>query len=298
MFKKLFGGLMGGSAKAEAGPNFEQRRKTARRPCKLEVEIFYGKSSSLGTVVDMGVGGLRLQTDSPLTLKNKALLRVTYPEPIPKHDQMTVECLTRWTKMREADSNQFIGVEFKDPKGLGKSWVKAKMQDIGFRPYNIRDQRSNFRVKCRLPATLSGSGGVKCLLLDVGIGGFQVSLRQPVRAGATIKLKLDEHPQLGKAVYSGTVRHQQHPDPSAPFGYGCSFVSLEPEQEEALKEFLISEHAVQWEKVSEWSHFLYDAVGTESATDDVEIPDLESIMEETEVAEETEAPEAEAPAED
>lgn len=294
MFKKLFGGLLG-SSETPSAPNFEQRRKTARRASDIAIEASLGRSSFPVTVVDMGIGGLRLHNQSPRKLKNKAVLKLTYPEPIPKHDTLTIDAVIRWTKVRHSDSSQFIGVEFKDQKSMGKSWVKAKMGDLGFRPYNIREQRKNYRVGAKLPASLDiGAGAVNCAIKNIGLGGFLVNLRKPIRAGATISLKIGDNPSLPSTTYTATVRHQQHPDPGSPFGYGCAFTELSAEQEDALRSFLIEQSEAQWEKAAEWSDYLLETYTSEEDNEDVEIPDLESILaEEPDEQEEAEEPEPE-----
>ncbi len=280
MFKKLFGGFRAGRTEESPAESLSQRRKSARRPCDVEVEVSLGRKSSYVQMVDMSVGGLRLHSAASLGFKNKSVVRVTYPEPIPKVDALTVEGLVRWIRDHESDGSQSIGIEFKEPKSLGRSWVKAKMEDFGFRPFNLRDQRSNFRVSCRIPALLEfGDSMIKCSIKNVGLGGLFINLRQPMRAGATIAVKIGDHPQLANTVYKVTVRHEQQLDPADPFGYGCSFAGLEANQEKVLREFIVQQSQTQWENSTHRSSVdYYDDFSEPDEADDVEIPDLESIL--------------------
>ena len=279
MFKKLFGGFRSSRAAESPTENFAQRRKSARRPCDVEVEVSMGRKSSYVQMVDMSVGGLRLHSAQPLGFKTKSVVRVTYPEPISKVDVLTVEGLVRWTRDHESDDSQSIGIEFKDPKSLGRSWIKAKMEDFGFRPFNLRDQRTNIRVACRIPATLElGGAAVKCSIKNVGLGGLFINLRHPVRAGAAIAVKISGHKYLADGVYEVTVRHEQQLDPADPFGYGCAFSGLKPDQEKALREFISLQSQTQWETVKSHGVDYYDDFSDPSEADDVEIPDLESIL--------------------
>lgn len=280
MFKKLFG-LGKGSAEPETR-SLEQRRKASRRPCAIEVECNVGKKGYMAQVVDMSVAGLRLHSDSPIPVKPKSVMHVTYPEEIRKVESLTTECIVRWSKMRESDSSQFIGLEFKDPKALGKSWVKAKMQDVGFQSWNLKELRAHHRVEAHLPATLDVAGEQRtCELVNIGLGGIFIRLHQALRAGASVAVKVADSPNLPGSVYKVVVRHQQQVDPGDPFGYGCAFESLRPDQEEAIKEYLVTQHAENWERTEEWPDLLYVAASN-AAAEEVAIPDLASILEDSE----------------
>ena len=278
MFKKLFGGMMGGRVEATAPQSFEQRRKMARRPCEIEVEAIVGKSGSMVNVVNMGVGGLCLHSSSPLRVKPKTLVRVTYPDFIPKHDVLTTECLVRWSRNRNEDGSQFIGVEFKDQKALARSWVKSKMQDLGFQSYNLKEQRAQHRVVAQLMGTLDlGGSSMDCAIVNIGLGGLFIQLRNPLRAGATIEVRVAKNPRLPSTTYTVTVRHQQQPEPGDPFGYGCAFNGLRSEQAEAIREFMIEQKEIVWERTEEWPDLLYAAASNAQA-EEVVIPDLASIL--------------------
>lgn len=280
MFKKLFG-LGKGPAATEAR-SFEQRRKASRRPCAMEVECNVGRKGYMAQVVDMSVAGLRLHCDSPMPVKPKSIVHVTYPEEIRKVESLTTECIVRWSKMRESDSSQFIGLEFKDPKALGKSWVKAKMQDVGFQSWNLKELRAQHRVEAHLPATLDVAGEQRtCELVNIGLGGIFIRLHQALRAGASVAVKVTDGSSFPGSVYKVVVRHQQQVDPGDPFGYGCAFESLRPEQEEAIREYLVTQHAENWERTEEWPDLLYVAASN-AAAEEAAIPDLASILEDSE----------------
>ncbi len=278
MFKKLFAGLKGGPPTVEVERSFEQRRKGARRPCSIDVEAVVGRQSYRAEVVDMSVGGLRLRCDNPMPVKPKGAVRLVYHQPIPKHDVLVTETVVKWVKLRQADGAQFLGVEFKDPKALARSWVKAKMSELGFQSYNLKEQRAQHRVRTHIRADLDLVGtSVRAVVTDLGPGGCQFQVLQPVRAGATVTLNLHDHRFLPSDTYIGLVRHQQQADPGDPFGYGCAFQSLSASQVQALQNFLVEQHEQNWERLDPWPDPLYAGL-TSAAPDDVEIPDLASIL--------------------
>lgn len=258
--------------------SFEQRRKLARRPCEIEVEVNLGRKGFMATVVDLGPGGLRLRFEQPMKLQPKTLLRVTYPDTLPKHDVMTVEGLVRWSQPRQSDQADFVGLEYKEQKALARSWVKAKMHDLGFSSYNLREQRTAHRVIAQLPGRLEVGETVRpCAVINLGLGGLYLELRQPLRAGALIDVRLDASPRFPGTTFRAMVRHQQQMDPGDPFGYGCSFPQLSAEQVEALEAFLIAQHQENWERLEPWPELLA-SLSTGPAADEVEIPDLASIL--------------------
>lgn len=253
MLKKLFGDLFGKKLENEApAPTLEQRRKAVRRPCDFEVEGWLGKRAFTARVVDIGVGGMCLCLDEPVTLKQQTVVSVTYPEQLRNCESLTVDTLARWTRMRPHDGAQLVGLEFKDPKGMGKSWVKVKMHDLGFASYNIREQRKHIRVTGGFKATVQIAGeAVPCAVKNVGLGGVYVELPKPLRAGATVTLRVLENADLPSAGLEVTVRHQQHTDPSDPFGYGLAFNDLEPSFRAALESYILKRQADLFEKESE-----------------------------------------------
>lgn len=282
MLKKLFGDLFGKKLENQKSPSLEQRRKAVRRPCDIEVEGWMGKRAFNATVVDMGVGGMCLRLESPIPLKNQTIVSVTYPEPLRNCDNLTVDLLARWTRTERSDGSQLIGLEFKDPKGMGRSWVKVKMQDIGFASYNIREQRKDVRVPCRLKATVQiGGEAVPCQVLNIGRGGVYVQMMKPLRAGATVTLRLLESAHLPSATLQVTVRHQQHSDPSDPFGYGLAFQEIDPEFQELVGDYVLKLQAddLEVEPAARAGDAFFDQSDEEA--EDVEIPDLQSIMDET-----------------
>jgi c-di-GMP-binding flagellar brake protein YcgR len=291
MLKKLFGGLLRGrNQSSQEELTFEQRRKAARRPCHFEVECRLGRSDFTAEVVDMSAGGIRIHVHEPVKLKPKSILHLTYLDS--KDVVQTVECLTRWTRERDADGSMFAGVEFKDPKGLGRSWVKSKMQEIGFRPYNVREQRHDYRVNCRLKAQVNLGGTlVPCQVKNVGLGGLFIELSKPIRAGAEVEVKLLENSEFPAQSFGATVRHQQHPEPASPWGYGLAFKSISLDQANTIRDYIQKRQKEEWEELRkgamDYSDYAELAALENSAEEevDVEIPSLDSIMDETEETE-------------
>lgn len=291
MFNKLFGGLLGGGGSHEVqgkALSLLQERKAARRRCDFEVEGWFAKNHYQGTVHDLSASGLCLKLYSPIKVKAGGVITVTYPEPLGRVENLTVDCLVKWARLSPS-GEQYIGVEYKDPKALGGSWIKPKMQDAGFRPYNLKEQRKELRVDCNFKATVSLAGtSAPCILQNIGRGGTYVELKKPLRAGATVNLRVLQNDHLPAGTYSATVRHQQHPDPSSPFGYGLAFSELSPEQSAAIEKFVTENALPIWQETTPASPFAEESFEQQDGDndDEIEIPDLQSILDETEPEEE------------
>ena len=289
---------MGGSLEVPGNPfRLAQDRKAARRCCDIEVEGWFGRTHYQGAVVDLSASGLRIKNPNPIKVKGNGVLSVTYPEPIGRVEKLTVECLVKWARVTP-EGEQFIGLEYKEPKELGSSWVKQIMQDLGFRGYNLKEQRKELRVNCNFKATVSlGGTSVACTLQNIGLGGVFIEMLKPLRAGATVNLRVLENPHLPGGTYAATVRHQQHPDPSSPFGYGLAFSDLSSEQQAAIEKFVTGRAAPVWQSASDeddQDFEISEIQDEEDGVENIEIPDLQSILDETEPEEEDDNPEDEA----
>ena len=246
MLKKLFGSLLGGSnepAQQTHAPNFEERRKATRRKCEIAVEANHARRSFQAVVADLSAGGAMVVCPANLKVKLNATIKLTYPDAGGSYEIQTVECTTLWKRVSSDGATQSVGVKFVDPKSMGKSWVKPTMQEIGFRPHNIREQRKMCRVGCYLRASvkLPGFQGVVCKVKNIGLGGLLLELPKPLRAGATVTVVTAGEDNLPASSYDGVVRHQQHPDPSAPFAHGLSFTELSEEQKADIQAFMIEQ---------------------------------------------------------
>ncbi len=241
----------------------------------------------------MGIGGVLLRCSTPQDLPKKVTLRLTYPQEIPKYPDLTVQAVVRWTRLRSLDSTQFVGVEFKNTKALGTSWVKAKTKDIGFESFNLRDQRKSLRLACKIPATIELVGGwtMRASIRNLGLGGFFVALLKPIRAGATIIVKLDDGLELPRTTYSAVIRHQQHPDPSSPYGYGCAFKDLKDSQLQELRAYLLKAQGKQWESLEDSDEDIHqDLIDMNNlSTAEPKLPEEGSLQEEARLQEERES---------
>lgn len=256
MFKKIFGSLMGGGDTAPVvhPPNFDERRKATRRPCEVGVEATHARKTFNAVVSDLSVGGATVVCPANLKVKVNSVMKLTYPEISGTYEVQTVDSVVVWKVVDEDGATQRVGVKFTDQKAMGKSWVKPTMQEIGFRPHNIREQRKLCRVGCYVRASvkLPGFQGVICKIKNIGLGGLLLELPKPLRAGATVTVVAQKDDNLPASTYEGVVRHQQHPDPSAPFAHGLSFTSLTEEQKENIKAFMIEQRKLGDQATLTW----------------------------------------------
>ena len=160
--------LGGGSFEVEGNPfDIKQERKAARRSCEIEVEGWAGRVHYQGVVINLSASGLCIKLNEPIKVKSKGTVSVTIMDDTLSAER-TVDCLTRWCRVRQSDEQQYLGLEYKDMKSMGKSWVKGKMQDLAFRPYNLKEQRKELRADCFLKGTVSiGGDSVPCFIKNI-----------------------------------------------------------------------------------------------------------------------------------
>lgn len=301
MFKKLFNSLFGGKSVPEPEPvvdvpNFHERRKGIRRPCRFSVEGWLGREQFEATVIDMSGGGLLFTCPPETDLKPGLKVELTYPEFLQNVELDTVEFKVVWTRVRESESLLYVGVTMADPSKASKSWFKAKMKAVGFRGHNLREQRKVCRVKCELPATLVlMSAEMPCVIRNIGLGGLLLEMKKPVRVGSQLEIRIEDHPTLSTWTLEAMVRHFYHPDPDSPFLHGFLFRGLTSEQEHAVQEFMIEQREKIWQSAPVTSFVdasAEDAEEPETWDEDELLSDAEFEREKAAVLKEIEAEEA------
>lgn len=170
------------------GPPVEERREIVRIPCKVPVILLpEGGGEMTAVVIDMGLKGLRLETDKKLS-KKKAL-RIIRREGGP------IVCGVKWTRPKRFSDKFHTGVEFQDTaENLRASWIKPTLQQLGFQPGRIKEKRRHIRVPSDSRAVIASSAGEELgdgILMNLGIGGALVSVNVAVPEKNKVLLRVD-----------------------------------------------------------------------------------------------------------
>jgi c-di-GMP-binding flagellar brake protein YcgR len=198
MIRKLWEGLKSlRRGDAASDWDFAERRELVRLRCHLEVSYTVGSKVYFGQVVDMSLGGMLLRCLQPPTMGS--LIDVTYDTPLEGATEKTVRCRVQWSKHRKADYVYFIGLSYHSSEEvLRRSWVKATLRDLGFRPERIFSKRKSVRVNCFIPVhLLTGQGqAVEGRLYNLGAKGALLEAVTPVERGQSVSLAIGPYDKL------------------------------------------------------------------------------------------------------
>jgi PilZ domain-containing protein len=204
-----FQSLMPGS-----NPPVEERREIVRIPCKVPVIVLPESGGEMtAVVIDMGLKGLRLETDKKLS-KKKAV-RVIRPNGGP------IVCQVKWTRPKRFSEKFHTGVEFSDSaENMRASWIKDTLRQLGFQPGRIKEKRKHIRVPSESRAVLASVAGDELgdgVLVNMGVGGALVAIDVAVPEGNKTILRVDpvgalpllEMPAVIRSVHQNK-RTQKH----------------------------------------------------------------------------------------
>lgn len=171
-----------------SNPPVDERREIVRVPCKFPAMVLPAKGGEVkAVVVDMGLKGLRLETEEKLSKKKQ--VRIVRP------GGGAVVCKVVWSRAQRFTNKFHAGVLFDDsPENMRASWIKPTLQQLGFQPGRIKEKRQYIRVPSEHRAVLSSTAGDALGegdLLNLGIGGALVEIDVAIPKGNKIILKVD-----------------------------------------------------------------------------------------------------------
>lgn len=181
--------------------DIQERRQTTRWECCYQVAACYQGNSYELSVVDMGLGGMRLLLPAGLdSLAVRSELALSTRE---APGEVGVKVV--WCRSGEA------GVHYSGRlEDLRDSWVSACLQRLGFEDSRMYERRRHIRFRNRggfaAHLTLPDESRVAARLLDLGLGGalLECSGPQGQSAGLRVGLSVDRlegPPVLGRVVY-------------------------------------------------------------------------------------------------
>lgn len=206
-----------------------ERREIVRVECKVPVVcIFPAGGEMKGTVVDMGMRGVRLETSKKLKKGNT--VRLLRPDGGP------VECQIVWSRPKRFTDLHLAGLQFIDSaENLRASWIKGTLKKLGFTPGRIKEKRKHIRVPsdAELRAALVSTAGdefTEGVLLNLGIGGALVSLNVEVPASTKVSLRVDPISSLKGLELPCVIRSCHQNQRTQKFEHGIRFDDQDDDQ--------------------------------------------------------------------
>jgi len=154
-----------------------ERRRTTRVDCCYQVECQGQAERFQASVINMGLGGLRLLTDHRLQPTDSVKIQQA------SGGLMTVEVV--WSRPRSPGEGFEAGVVYReDLQQMEDSWVKIALKRLGFESSSLFERRRSPRFALSVDCNLV-LGGVSfpCLMADLGLGGALVETSTPIPGG-------------------------------------------------------------------------------------------------------------------
>lgn len=160
-----------------------ERRQTTRIECCYQVQCSHPGGSWEASVVDMGLGGLRLRTANGV----QAGQRLTLKQNDNAFGEIQVEVV--WARPLEGCQRE-CGVVYRcDVEAMERSWVKDALRRLGFEKSHLYERRRHVRRHTTASANLDfGSETVVATILDLGLGGALVEIGRELPAGQALQL--------------------------------------------------------------------------------------------------------------
>lgn len=249
MLRSLLGGFKSLVAPSASSPDFGERRKLVRLRCHYNVIITKveaegakktpGQKKFKGIVVEMGLEGMRLKCFDPI--KKGAQIDVHYETPILNADVTCVRCEVVWSRQREKDFVTFAGMRYiSDKKEMSRSWVKALLVELGFKPDLIHQRRRHFRADCFIPAHFVTRGGeaIQSKIYNLGATGALIESNKDLPKEEILDLRIGPYESLNVFGLQGIVMQCRRQPGSKLYQVGVQFKDINSKHAKFLSDYL------------------------------------------------------------
>ena len=233
----------------------EDRRRVIRLRCRYSVFIIDHKAISKGTVVDMGLQGLRLETQKKFKPETKVSLvyrgaagqraEVTLAELSRDREAAArtgVRCRVSWCTKDKFSKNMQTGVRYADtPARMSKSWVKTILKEIGFDEDSIFQRRKIIRVVSQIPTKVEVGSKKKVSgrTVNLGAGGALLQAPEGIAEGSTVRLTIGPYKKFKLLEISGTVCTSRFDVPTSSHLHGVRFTAPTEQELDLLGQYVI-----------------------------------------------------------
>jgi hypothetical protein len=172
----------------------KERRRVIRMRCRVPVLVSPAKGDAFNaTVLDIGLQGLRLVSDTPLAKGS----RVDVSTPSDGKDAGgPLVCKVAWMTKSSKRKLFQIGLVFEDSdENKAASWMRPVLSGLGFAKGKIMEKRLDLRIEVgslvRVAVhSLQGDFLAEGRLVDLSSGGAQVSIETQIPRGTQVILHI------------------------------------------------------------------------------------------------------------
>ena len=218
------------------------RRVFQRNDCNIQVVVHKGGRFLYGEIVDLSLGGVKLELKGSLDAKRVELS--------PKKNLpggMAIIPLPYDKRWQEGAEDPSVGLQFAGgTDAFFRGWLSEHLNPDNSDFSTLLDHRQLVRIPCQLGGDVaSDDGSFPCSVLDISLGGLSFVTAEEMIPGMTVKVSIDEHPELGLAEII-LLRVQ-----SLTGHYLCGGKLLEPDNHQAeVLEHLVNELATRPKNVT------------------------------------------------
>lgn len=235
--------------------NHEDRRRVIRLRCRYSVYCIDLKEITTATVIDMGLQGLRLETNKQLkpgirvslVYRGAAGQRPVVSLAKIEQDRQAaidsgVRCKVTWSHYDKFSKVMQSGVTYADtPERMSNSWVKKILREIGFDEASIFQRRKIVRVVSSIGCRVRmGSGGMPGRVVNMGAGGALLQAEEAITEGSTVFLNIGPYKKLEPLEVSGCVVTARFDAATSSWLHGCRFVGMNSAQTELLGRYVVT----------------------------------------------------------
>lgn len=235
--------------------DLEDRRQVIRLRCRFNVYVIDLKDISTGTVLDMGLRGLRLECKKPV--KKGMRLSLVYRGAVGQKPKVTlaqleadrqaaiesgVRCKVIWTNKNRASRLTQVGVSYADtPERMSQSWIKRILKEIGFDEGAIFQRRNVIRVVSAIPCSVnSGHNNWRGRAVNMGAGGILYQDNKQIPEGTVIKIQVGPYNKLEPLEAAGEIVTKRYDAISDTWLHGVKFRAMDEDQVDLLGRYVVT----------------------------------------------------------
>lgn len=172
------------------------RRVFQRNECNIQVVVHKGGRFLYGEIVDLSLGGVKLELKGSLDAER---VELSPKKVLP--DDLAIIPLPYDKRWEEGSLDPSVGLQFAGgTDAFFRGWLSKHLNTSNSDFSSLLDHRKLVRIPCQLSGAVSSDEGTSpCSVLDISLGGLSFVSKDELLPGMTVKVSVDEHPELGLA---------------------------------------------------------------------------------------------------
>jgi Tfp pilus assembly protein PilZ len=198
----------------------------------------YDDQSIAATVLDMGLGGMRVRVCKDVKIGDKLL--VNSPKMGAGNNNQPVPCKVAWIKKADTSYTNYLGLRYDaDEKTMARTWAKVVLKELGFKVDSIYSKRKYVRADCMiegLVTTVDPPKTHQVRVWNLGVKGILFEFSKLLPVGQTVDLQVGPLDKL--LAFKATGRLAQVRPEGRIYLYGLEFQDISAQDTQLLGKYL------------------------------------------------------------